>query len=287
MSYSKGILKTIFPDGFFRFLPKKTARRGVALIHRLGGVFARTCRQPLFVLGNQKSGTSAIARMLGERGGMSVTIDLYCDVLYPEHPQVINGEMSIEVFIRKNALDFSRNVIKDSNLTLLFPQLRKHFPYARFLFVVRDPRDNIRSILNRLRLSGTDASEEVRARHRLPRAWKPVLDMSWYGIEGNVIETLAYRWCTMMDIYFRDREQFVLCRYEDFCKNKSAEIDRLCDEMGIARRASIEHLLNRQFQHKGDARVTWRDFFGDDNLATIERICGEHMNTLGYESHNL
>ena len=44
----------------------------------------------------------------------------------------------------------------------------------------------------------------------------------------------------------------------------------------------VQDELDRPFQPAGDRSVTWIDFFGPQNLARIESICGEEMRALGY-----
>ena len=46
------------------------------LIHYFKNLFAVINENPIIVLGNQKSGTSAIAHLLADYGGLSRTIDI-------------------------------------------------------------------------------------------------------------------------------------------------------------------------------------------------------------------
>ncbi|NEP45581.1 MAG: hypothetical protein F6K35_42755, partial [Okeania sp. SIO2H7] len=110
--------------------------------------------QPILVLGNQKSGTSAIAALLAEMTDLSVTIDLRKEIPNPTYDKIIKGELTFSEFVQLNKLDFSRDIVKEPNLTLLDRELAEYFPNSDFVFVIRDPRDNIRSILNRLQLPG-------------------------------------------------------------------------------------------------------------------------------------
>ncbi|MBN1239849.1 MAG: hypothetical protein JXB36_15210, partial [Gammaproteobacteria bacterium] len=103
---------------------------------------------PIFILGMQKAGTSAVAHLLGERTASTTTVDFFDEVYDPVYPRLVRGEISTREYVLRNRLDFSRDIIKEPNLTLLYRQLLEHFPAARFVFVVRDPRDNIRSLLN-------------------------------------------------------------------------------------------------------------------------------------------
>jgi hypothetical protein len=105
--------------------------------------------RPVFVLGNQKSGTTAIAVLLGQHTGLSTSLGLTT-----QHSgrvvDIHRGNAPIDALVQENELEFSRDLIKDSNLTFLYRYLRDRFPEARFAMVVRDPRANVRSILDRL-----------------------------------------------------------------------------------------------------------------------------------------
>jgi hypothetical protein len=87
----------------------------------------------------------------------------------------------------------------------------------------------------------------------------------------------------MTDIYERDAARFVAIRYEDFRRNKTAEIQRLADAFDLPAPHDISASLDRNFQRRGNAGVDPREFFGPDNLARINGICGESAARLGYE----
>ena len=112
---------------------------------------------PIIVLGHQKTGTSVIAALLGEATGKSVTIDMFHhnNKIRPFFREdIFNKKLSLRDFIQANALYFSTDIIKEPDLTFHYEALLNYFPKAKFVFVIRDPRDNIRSILNRLKISG-------------------------------------------------------------------------------------------------------------------------------------
>ncbi|MHC4949029.1 MAG: sulfotransferase [Planctomycetota bacterium] len=240
-------------------------------------------RAPVIVLGNQKSGTSAIAALLAARAGRSATIDLRHEEAVPSFHRVHDGRLAFAAFARRNKLDFTRAIIKEPNLTLLAPELRTFFPGARFVFVVRDPRQNIRSILNRLRIPGD--LEHLRLEHRreVNETWSLVLDGRWLGLTGDTyIEQLAARWNRLADVYLEQPDRMTLCRYEDFLADKAGCIDDLARGLGLPLRRDIGDQLDRPFQPPGDRAVTPEAFFGAANLRRIETICGPRMRRFGY-----
>lgn len=239
---------------------------------------------PIIVLGNQKSGTTAIAALLAEATGLSVTLDLRKEMTDPVADKVKTGELPIEALVKRNKFDFSRDIIKEPGLSVFYPELVSYFPDARFVMIVRDPRDNIRSILNRLKVPGT--VEELTGNHRseFTRGWDLTFDGTWLGLDGaNYIETMAQRWNYIADSYLDNSDQIILLKYETFLSDKVGEISRLAHTFGLEIRFDIAHRIDHQFQPAGDHDVAWVDFFGPVNLARIETICREHMRTFGYD----
>jgi len=248
-------------------------------------LFARVNEKPIFILGNQKSGTTVIALLLADATLTSVTIDLFKEIYDPEFQHLFQHPGRFAGFIKKNRADFSRNFVKEPNLTLFFPFLKERFPHAKFVMVVRDPRDNIRSILDRLQLSGTldDSVEDIRP--AISEAWSYVLDNRWYLDCGDhYIDSLSARWNYMADIYLDHRDDIHLVRYEDFRKDKIGAIQQLTSAIGLPVRNDITPLVNRQFQRKGNHRkLDVRHFFSPENLRRIERVCAQSMAALGYD----
>ena len=244
---------------------------------------ARVNPSPIIILGNQKSGTTAVAALLAEMTGLSATLDLKKEMKNPVIDRVKTGGMSMTDFVRLNKLDFSREIIKEPSLSPFYAELAECFPRSRFVMVIRDPRDNIRSILNRLRIPGNLPTITEDQRSEITPAWELILDGRWLGLEGeNYIEMLAERWRYITDLYLRNAGRMVLLKYEDFSKDKTGTLDRLATTLGLEKKKDVSHRVNVQFQPAGDRSVRWDDFYGPENLARIERICSEHMQKLGY-----
>lgn len=262
---------------------RAAGRRFRDLEYRARSALARVNEAPVFVLGHQKSGTSAIAALLGRLSGCSVTIDLRREVWRPTYDQVLRGERPFERYLRDNRFSFAREIVKEPNLTLLFPQLERRFGRARFAFVVRDPRDNLRSLLDTLRLPGDLPRLEPEHLRRLNPGWRLVLDGPRLGIPaGHYVELLAHRWSAFVDVYLAQRDRMAACRYEDFLRNKQGEVRRLAEALELPERCDIAAEVDVQYQGRGDSSVAWEDFFGRAHLARIEEICADRMRALGY-----
>jgi hypothetical protein len=237
----------------------------------------------IILLGNQKSGTTVVAALLSQCIGASVTLDFPAEMSQLLHPRIWAGELDFRELVRANRKEFSRGVVKDPTLSLFFPQTAQHFPRSRFVMVMRDPRDNLRSILNRLKLPGNlpDLSPEVMA-EMIP-AWKLIVDGRWLGLRGdNYIERLGARWDLIASTYLAHSDRMVLIKYEDFMKDKAATIMGLARALGRQPRHDISDKVDVQYQSRGDRDVKWVDFFGPNNLARLERICAVRMAAFGY-----
>lgn len=273
-----------------RFVPKPLlplARRVYSLLAHTSFALRRPlCRvneQPIIILGNQKSGTTAIAALLARMTGASVTLDLTLEVLRPSWEKLRDGSLSFSQFIERNKLSFSRKIIKEPGLTVFSDEVVARFPHARFVFIVRDPRDNIRSILDRLQVSGNVHRLEPMHWAGIPHVWKLVLDGGWLGLNGeNFIDMLALRWNLLADVYLNNPDTLHLVRYEDFRRSKVSVIAGLADVLNLERRYDIEHLVDRPFQPPGNASVSWATYFGPENLERINHTCRTRMEQFGY-----
>lgn len=247
---------------------------------------ARINPAPLFVLGNQKSGTSAIAALLAQALRASLTLDL---IVTPGYEQDLlaahRSQKGFLDFLNRRKYEFSKEVIKEPSLTLLFERLDRVFPSARFIFVVRDPRDNIRSILDRLSMPGHLRDNPDLDRLQ-PPVWKRFFELGCPDPETypHYIERLAWRWNSMADVYLDRPEAMICISYEAFVRDKAGLIHDLAARTGVT--CPVERLrdLDSQYQPRGKSRDrSWQDFFGPENLARIESICRERMLALNYK----
>lgn len=246
------------------------------------GRLAPRATQPVVVLGNQKAGTTAIAALLARYAGISSTLDFrYLTAAWLQG--VHDGSVPMRAFLRHHALDVSRGLVKEPNLSLLYPELARAMPQATFVMIVRDPRDNIRSVLNRLGLRG-DAPPPAGWGAEFNGLWRLVVDGAWLGLEGGThVESLASRWSAIADVYLDQPERFHLVRYEDFLADKAGAIADLADRCELSQRAPILDALDVAYQPRGDRAVDWDEFFGADGLAQLEARCGDRLAALGYD----
>ncbi|SHF84926.1 Sulfotransferase family protein [Fodinibius roseus] len=248
---------------------------------RFYSLFSKINRSPIIILGNQKSGTSVITHLIADYGGLTKTVDIP-ESWWPTLEDLLGGALPLEDFARKYSLYFSREVIKEPNLTFLFDQLSHIHPAAKFIFVIRDPRSNIRSLLNRISVPGHLPQMDEDLARVIPPNWRAVFDASLWDLpDGNYVEVLAWRWVRAARVYLNNQDRIHLVRYEDFNADKLQTIEKLAQKLGIVQKREIKDRLDVQFQPKGNKSISWEAFF-EENLDRIEDICGREMAELGY-----
>lgn len=248
---------------------------------RLERALYRVNPEPIIVLGNQKSGTSAIAHLLADSCDLSKTVDIP-ELWPPAIVRILKGQDSLAALAERHPRRFSRDLIKEPHLTFVVPQVTALWPRARCVFVVRDPRANIRSILNRLRVPGDLTDFDVDD-SGIPEAWKPIFDPEIWGTDHrHYIGVLADRWRLAVLAFLRQRDKMVSVRYEDFIAAKAQVIESLAGEVGLTAVRDISSSVDAQYQPRGDHSVSLQTFFGVDHLRMIDEICHEEMRIFDY-----
>ncbi len=252
---------------------------------------ARLNPETIFLLGHPKAGTTVIAALLSQISGKTVIIDpifkINKSVLLRQQLHV--NRLKFDRFIDKHQYCFAADIVKDPYLIFFCGELLKSFPEAKFVFINRDPRDNIRSILNRLEIPGNLRELELNYQKKLPKLprgsdWPEIIEGLLPPVSGNnYIERLAHRWNLAVDIYQANRDRLVYIRYEDFLINKVGFINDLAKKMKLEPINDISDQVDVQYQPRGDCHITWIDFFEEDNLARIESICQERMKLFDYQ----
>ena len=254
---------------------------GQLLRERLYALGARPHPCPIFPFGNQKAGGTAIAGLLSAATGLRATLDL-AGTTAPHFGRLIRNPESLDRFVLANAWAFSAPIVKDGNLTFVAEPLMDHFGVERAIFILRNPFDNIRSILNRLKIPGNLNALDPKT-IRANATWRAILSGEDLGLPPDqYIATLARRWLRAIQVYERSETRFVRIRYEDFRNNKTVEIRKLAHAFNLQTPNDISHLLDHEFQRHGHPDIDLRDFFGAENMARIEEICGDAAARQGY-----
>ena len=246
------------------------------------GMFAGMFGPRVFILGNHKSGTTAIAKLLARLSGLDATIDFPGNIRKDGYA-LARGEYSFDDIVNKHPWLFCRPIVKIPALTFVANEIEQRFPDSKIIFVIRDPRDNIRSILNRRKIPGDKTEIPALRRWLMWLQNRPSMDAKvWGESEYGYVGVLAKRWNDAIKNLKNMQESPIVVRYESFNSEKQVTIESLAKQLELEPQGEIKNWLDVQYQPAGNPSVQWRKFFGKKNLAAIETICGETMNSLGY-----
>ncbi len=254
------------------------------ITRKIWSVFSKRNPKALFVLGNPKSGTTIIANLLSKATKQTLTSDIQSAIKHATL-QLDFKLLALNSFIKEHKYEFSKEIIKEPILSFYTEELIESFPNAKFIWIVRDPYQNIRSILNRLKIPGNLTKINFNNFVELEKtpAWKLNLQSKMFGYNSsNYIEALAFRWNHAINIYKQNIDKITLVRYEDFIIDKQKYIEDLVLELGFTIESDISNYVDIQYQPKGNAEIDLKEFFGEDNYKIIGRLCKENMKELRY-----
>jgi len=240
-------------------------------------------KKRIYILGNQKSGTTIISKLIEQATGLPTLHDF--PPKYYEALSLLSGnKINFKQFYKLAKKEFIYNqIIKEPQLTFSFSELKKVHKKSKVVIIIRDPRDNIRSILNRVNLRGDLQNVDI-SKLDIIEAWKSILYSKNIGVTSSeYIDNLANRWNIIVKIYEQNKNDIILVRYEDFLKNKKGFIEQLCKYLEIKYKYDISKKTEIQYQSKGNRNVAWIDFFGKENLSRINNICKEGISNFNYE----
>jgi len=256
------------------------------IVKKISSLFSKINQNPIFILGNQKSGTTVIANLLSQATSKSLTSDFQSAISH----KTLQLELDFYLlrfadFIQDYKYEFSKDIIKEPFLSYYIDELINEFPKAKFILIIRDPFQNIRSILNRLNVPGNleqidfDNYKEI---IKTP-VWKLAMQSNMLGIySSNYIESMANRWNYVVNSYFKHSNKIHLVKYEEFLRDKENFICELSKSMELAYVRDIKKNVDLQYQHKGNNKINLNEFFGEVNYEIINRLCKENIKKLGY-----
>jgi len=247
----------------------------------------------IFVLGPPRSGTTLIKNILRS------------------HPQVCGVDDETHFFIRRNYVDFRHPDVPDKKMKKAirrsgsvpalfdeFSRIRKeeagasiflektpvhalrlsyilgHFPEGRVVFVVRDPRDSLRSAKNH------------------PGVWK---DLPSEDPLGAYMET--WKRCVWTYLDHQSSTRLTLVQYEEFCESPEKELRRVMDFLGMeVEKQQLDpsnYGRTRVSERQGLTRLNesisaktvgkWREALDDAEVQRIEDLVQDEMMELGYQ----
>ncbi len=238
-------------------------------------------RTPIIILGNQKSGTTAIASLFADYGKLTKTLDI--PEIWTRERDLHVGTLSFQAFVEGHPHRFSTQVIKEPTLTFLYEKVVTSFSCSPYIFIIRHPVDNIRSILDRLKIPCNQDHIDLQ-NYDINESWSYVMNGQLLNINHeHYIARLAMRWVIAAEIYLKHKDKMILVRYEDFMRSKYDAIQRIAEDLGVRKGSDIGHLLHLQYQPQGKNREnSVIELFGDKNLSIISDICGSYMKYFDY-----
>jgi hypothetical protein len=238
---------------------------------------------PVFLVGALRSGTTLLRLMLdhhpdiGMFGEFEYAVRWYDDDGPPPieqyHRQLLNDRVFrahaydidpgldypslVRSFVDQAAARSAKPLI-GAAVHSNFQHLTKIWPNARFIHLVRDPRDVARSCIG----------------------------MGWVG---NVYYGAEYwidpvrRWESLSPS-LSDAQKFQL-RFEDLVVDPVAELTKICDFLGVSYSESMLDYPEDTTYSAPDPTLVeqWRRKLDDDQIMWVESACGPWMGRFGYE----
>jgi len=141
-----------------------------------------------------------------------------------------------------------RMLEKTPKNALRIPFMHKVFPNAIYIYLHRQPRENISSIMDAWR-SGRFATYPDLPGWKGKHKWSLLLTPEWQKLNGKPVEEIAAeQWIKTHNTMLDDLEQIPADRicainYEEFIANPEQQIKRLCQFAGIGWDQSLENGL--------------------------------------------
>jgi hypothetical protein len=214
--------------------------------------------KPVFIVGAPRSGSTVLFETLAQAsnvhtlGGEAHFLTEGLEQLRPQAPGVDSNRLTaahlsaeardhIQSSLDRGLRDRDGRLAADGALrwlektpknALRIPFFDAMFPDARFIYLWRDPRNNISSIMDAWRSGGWVTYRQLKAWDGPP--WSMLLPPGWQSLRGASLEEIAtYQWRTTNEIVLSDlaaleRRRWTVVSYSDFMRNPMAEIERLC-----------------------------------------------------------
>jgi hypothetical protein len=174
-----------------------------------------------------------------------------------------------------DVLDGRRFLEKTPKNSLRIPLFNRVFPDAQFIFLWRDPRENVSSIVEAWRSGDWQTYRDLDG---FEGAWSMVLPPGWRALSGRPLEEIAaFQWDTTNRIVREDLallppDRWTAVEYSQLIRAPQATVERLCGFLGIdvdpALRARIEAPLPpARYTLTPPAADKWRM-----NAPLIERV---------------
>jgi len=263
---------------------------------------------PFFIIGCGRSGTTLLRAMLNHHADIAIPLESLFIIDYLRAGRARSLDKIRDLILREHELaewgidltrldisgsDSAREIIEglheayaDGHGKSIWGQktprfvrhaalLKKHFPDAGFIHVIRDPRAVASSLIR----SRVHRSNALFASRRWLKDVQAGLDLK--------------------ETFKNDYRQI---RYEDLILNPRSELERICDfigvtfdenmllyhQKGLSEYGRYYSQIHSNLGRKPDERriTAWRAFLSGRQQSLVESVCGDLMRELGYEKEN-
>ena len=216
-----------------------------------------TLDRPIFIIGAPRSGTSLLYAILRTSSKLAHWPGEAHEVWEADYHPALRGwdsnALGVSDFERDAAERIRRSfflvtgskkrlIDKTPRNALRVPFVNALFPDARFVYLMRDGRDNVNSLINAWR-TPRYRTYEMPEPHSIPgvdpKWWKFVLYPGWReDVRGPVEVVCAKQWIASNDLALAaskdvDASRWAAIRYEDLVEEPEAEIGRLMEALEL------------------------------------------------------
>lgn len=246
-------LSTNFEPGPRHYLDRARLRFRQA-VHLPGLWLGGQLTRPIFIIGAPRSGTSLLYSVLRTHPDLSHWPGEAHEVWEADfHPALTGWDSNVIKSVRERpeaahriARSFylvagrKRLIDKTPRNALRVAFIQSLFPDASFIFLTRDGRDNVNSLINAWRTPRYRTyrmPEPLRIPGVDPSWWKFTLYPGWRDDVAGPLEVVCARQWRMSYDYalaeLPDDERRVTVRYEDYIESAEKETGRILDALGL------------------------------------------------------
>lgn len=250
----------------------------------------RYLKQPVFIVGCSRSGTTLFAEIFGARSDVCNVMDAsqvwdlsYYDKNADDHRDENDATLWESARIRASlglrvlASGKGRLINKNNQNSLRLRYLKRMFPDAYVIHVVRDSRPVVLSNISRLE------KDAYRRHYPFGRFPKPVAWRSY--MDKPLVEQFAHQWNDITTEVRKDGPQlfgpdrYIEVKFEEFCANPAAclrQLDRFCNLPEGTRDPAALAAIGT-----GDSDA-WTSRLVASDICRIDEITGNQMAAFGY-----
>ncbi|MGK7939758.1 MAG: sulfotransferase [Crocosphaera sp.] len=267
---------------------------------RLSGMISPNLKEPIFIVGSGRSGTTFLGSCIGKIPEISYHFEP--DIIKATAKYVYTGEWS-----QKKAQWYYRNIYSllmrihgDGDLRLadktprnsfIIPFLYETFPDAKFIHIIRDGRDVALSLSKQPWYRGDQVNSGIRERGGYPygpyaRFWVEPDRVREFETTSD-IHRCIWLWRRYLETILEattqlPENQYYELRYETLVTDTKQEGKRLLDFLEITSTSSRRLFQQAIAQARPNSVGLGQKQLSDEQLQEIEQEGGNMLNRLGY-----